>query len=81
MSLSGTRKAKRYRSIKVQYQNERFETCLKSVTGFTLQIILHVVEYLDMVDEVYLEEDGTYFHDVYYKEDGPDSNDNDMQQS
>ena len=26
LSLAGTRKAKRYRSIKVQYQNERFES-------------------------------------------------------
>lgn len=43
--------------------------------------LVDVVEYLDMVDEVYLEEDGTYFHDIYYKEDGPDSNGNDMQQS
>ena len=30
--------------------------------------LVDVVEYLDMVDEIYLEEDGTYFHDIYYKE-------------
>ena len=41
LSLSGTRKAKRFRSIKVQYQNERFETLLKTYTGFTAQIIQH----------------------------------------
>ena len=35
--------------------------------------LIDVVEYLDMVDEIYLEEDGTYFHDIYYKEDKPDS--------
>lgn len=43
--------------------------------------LVDVVEYLDMVDEVYLEEDGTYFHDIYYKEDKPDSSGNDAQQS
>lgn len=31
--------------------------------------LVDLVEYLDMVDEIYLEEDGTYFHDIYYKED------------
>ena len=34
--------------------------------------LIDVVEYLDMVDEIYLEEDGTYFHDIYYKEDNKD---------
>ena len=46
LSLSGTRKAKRYRSIKVQYQNERFETRLKTYTGFTAQIIQHEIDHL-----------------------------------
>ena len=49
LSLSGTRKAKRYRSIKVQYQNERFETRLKTYTGFTAQIIQHEIDHLDGV--------------------------------
>jgi len=31
--------------------------------------------------EVYLEEDGTYFHDIYYKEDKPDSSDIAAQQN
>ena len=43
--------------------------------------LIDVVEYLDMVDEVYLEEDGTYFHDIYYKEDRQDSSSINMQQS
>ncbi len=34
--------------------------------------LIDVVEYHDMVDEIYLEEDGTYFHHIYYREDGPD---------
>ena len=45
------------------------------------RLLIDVVEYLDMVDEVYLEEDGTYFHDIYYKKDKPDSSGNDAQQS
>ena len=35
--------------------------------------MIDVIEHKDMVDEVYLEEDGTYFHDIYYKEDKPES--------
>lgn len=46
LSLSGTRRAKRYRSIKVQYQNERLETRLKTYTGFTAQIIQHEMDHL-----------------------------------
>ena len=46
LSLPGTRKAKRYRSIKVQYRNERFETRLKTFTGWTAQIIQHEIDHL-----------------------------------
>ena len=49
LSLSGTRKAKRYRSIKVQYQNERFEARLKTYTGFTAQIIQHEIDHCNGV--------------------------------
>ena len=49
LSLSGTRKAKRWRSIKVQYRNERFETRLKTYTGFTAQIIQHEIDHCDGV--------------------------------
>ena len=45
LSLAGTRKAKRYRSIKVQYQNEQFQTRLKTYTGFTAQIIQHEIDH------------------------------------
>jgi peptide deformylase len=45
LSLTGTRRAKRFRSIKVQYQNERFETRLKTYTGFTAQIIQHEIDH------------------------------------
>ncbi len=45
LSLPGTRRAKRYRSIKVQYQNERFETRIKTYTGFPAQIIQHEIDH------------------------------------
>ena len=45
LSLAGTRKAKRYRSIKVRYQNERFEMRLKTYTGWTAQIIQHEIDH------------------------------------
>ena len=45
LSLSGTRKARRWRSIKVRYQNERLETRLKTYTGFTSQIIQHEIDH------------------------------------
>ena len=46
LSLTGTRKAKRFRSIKVQYQNEQFQTRLKTYTGFPAQIIQHEIDHL-----------------------------------
>ena len=47
LSLPGTRRARRYRSIKVRYRNERFETRLKTYTGFTAQIIQHEIDHCD----------------------------------
>lgn len=41
LSLEGVRKAKRYRSIKVRYQNETMQIRLKTFTGWTAQIIQH----------------------------------------
>ena len=49
LSLSGTRKAKRFRSIKVRYQNERFETRIKTYTGFPAQIIQHEIDHCNGV--------------------------------
>ena len=49
LSLTGTRKAKRYRTIKVQYRNEQFQMRLKTYTGFTAQIIQHEIDHLDGV--------------------------------
>ena len=35
LSLTGTRKTKRFQTIKVQWQNEKFQTRLKTFTGWT----------------------------------------------
>ena len=45
LSLPGVRKAKRWQSIKVQYQNERFQLRLKTFTGWTAQIIQHEIDH------------------------------------
>ncbi len=47
LSLSGVRKAKRWKSIKVQYQNEKFQTRFKTFTGWTAQIIQHEIDHCD----------------------------------
>ena len=49
LSLSGVRKTRRWRQIKVRYQNERFETGLKTYTGFTAQIIQHEIDHCNGV--------------------------------
>ena len=49
LSLPGTRRTKRYRSIKVQYQNEQFQTRLKTYTGFPAQIIQHEIDHCNGV--------------------------------
>lgn len=46
LSLGGTRPCKRYKSIKVQYQNGDFQTRLKTFKGFTAQIIQHEIDHL-----------------------------------
>ena len=49
LSLTGTRKVKRWRSIKVQYQNEKFRVRLKTFTGWTAQIIQHEIDHCEGV--------------------------------
>ena len=44
LSLTGTRRAKRWQSIKVQYQNERFQTRFKTFTALAAQIIQHEID-------------------------------------
>ena len=47
LSLSGTRPAKRWRSIKVRWQNEHFQERRKTFTGWTTQIIQHEIDHCD----------------------------------
>ena len=47
LSLAGTRKTKRWQSIKVQYQNEQFQTRYKTFTGWTAQIIQHEIDHCE----------------------------------
>jgi len=47
LSLEGTRMTKRWKSIKVQYQNEKFQTRIKTFTDFTAQIIQHEIDHCD----------------------------------
>lgn len=49
LSLSGVRRAKRWKSIKVQYQNEKFQTRFKTFTGWTAQIIQHEIDHCEGV--------------------------------
>ena len=43
--LGGPRKCKRYKKIKVQYQNLQQQTRLKTFTGWTAQIIQHEIDH------------------------------------
>ena len=47
LSLDGTRKIKRWQSVKVQYQNREFQTRIKTFTGFPAQIIQHELDHCD----------------------------------
>ena len=47
LSLTGIRKAKRWKSIKVQYQNEKFQARFKTFTGWTAQIIQHEIDHCE----------------------------------
>lgn len=47
LSLSGIHKAKRWKSIKVQYQNEKFLPRFKTFTGWTAQIIQHEIDHCE----------------------------------
>ena len=47
--LGGPRKCKRYKKIKVQYQNLEMQTRLKTFTGWTAQIIQHEIDHCNGV--------------------------------
>ena len=43
--LGGPRPCKRYQVIKVQWQNEKFQTRIKTFSGWTAQIIQHEIDH------------------------------------
>ncbi len=45
LSLDGTRKTKRYKTIKVRWQTRAFRTRVKNFTGWTAQIIQHEIDH------------------------------------
>ena len=47
LSLTGTRKTKRHKVIKVQWQNEKFQARLKTFTGWTAEIIQHEIDHCE----------------------------------
>ena len=49
LSLTGRRKVRRFRTIKVQWQNEKFQLRLKTFTGWTAEIIQHELDHCDGV--------------------------------
>lgn len=47
LSLSGTRPAKRWKTIKVRWQNEDFQQRIKTFHGWTAQIIQHEIDHCE----------------------------------
>ncbi len=47
LSLTGTRPAKRWRYIKVKWQNEKFQERIKTFTGWPAQIIQHEIDHCE----------------------------------
>ncbi len=47
LSLEGTRPTKRYKSIKVEYYNMKFQKRIKTFKDFTAQIIQHEIDHCD----------------------------------
>lgn len=47
--LGGPKKCKRYRTVKVQFQNERMQLRVKTYHGFTAQILQHEIDHCDGV--------------------------------
>lgn len=45
LSLSGTRKTKRYKNIKVKFRNTLFQERIKTFSGWTAQIIQHEIDH------------------------------------
>lgn len=44
---TGTRRVQRWQTIKVQWQNEKFQSRIKTFTGFTAEIIQHEIDHCE----------------------------------
>ena len=47
LSLQGQRRARRHRTIKVQWQDRQMQTHVRNFTGWTAQIIQHEIDHCD----------------------------------
>ena len=47
--LGGPRPCKRFHSVKIRWQNEKFETRIQTFTGWTAQIIQHEIDHCNGV--------------------------------
>ena len=47
LSLTGVRPVKRWKTIKVRWQNEKFQERIKTFTGWTAQIIQHEIDHCE----------------------------------
>ena len=47
LSLTGTRKTKRYKDIEVKYRDEGFKEQSLKLTGFPAQIVQHEMDHLE----------------------------------
>lgn len=47
LSLTGVRPVKRWKAIKVQWQNEKFQQRIKNFTGWTAEIIQHEIDHCE----------------------------------
>lgn len=45
--LGDPRPVKRFKTVKVRFQNEKFQTFVKTYTGFAAQIIQHEIDHCD----------------------------------
>lgn len=47
LSLTGVRPIKRWKTIKVKWQNEKFQQRIKNFTGWTAEIIQHEIDHCE----------------------------------
>ncbi len=47
LSLTGVRPVKRWKTIKVKWQNEKFQQRIKNFTGWTAEIIQHEIDHCE----------------------------------